>query len=152
MIIWNWYQFEELSLSQLYSILALRQDVFIREQRCFYSDIDGKDPKALHLLGMKNNQLMGYLRFFPKGVEYTKEATFGRFCIKPFHRGRGVGREMMQEFLAYFEEQYPSDSIVIMAQLYLQCFYEHFGFKVEGGAFDDEGILHINMRRAPSVG
>ncbi len=152
MISWNWYQFEALSLSQLYSILALRQDVFIREQRCFYSDIDSKDSKALHLLGMKNNQLIGYLRFFLKGVEYTKEATFGRFCIAPLHRGRGVGREMMQELLSYFEINYPADSIVMMAQLYLQRFYQDFGFKVEGNPFDDEGILHINMRRAPLMG
>ena len=46
--------FLELSLNELYRILQLRSEVFVVEQDCVYQDIDGKDEKALHVLGIKN--------------------------------------------------------------------------------------------------
>ncbi len=147
MITWNWYEFEELTSLALYSILALRQEVFIREQRCFYPDIDYKDQQAIHLLGMENNHLIAYLRFLPKGIVYQDAASMGRFCIATNHRGIGLGQLMMQKMLTYLDQYYSKDTLLIIAQLYLQPFYERFGFHVNGDAFDDEGIMHINMRR-----
>jgi ElaA protein len=41
--------FADLTTAELYEILELRQRVFILEQTCFYTDIDGLDPRALHL-------------------------------------------------------------------------------------------------------
>ena len=37
--------FDELSLQELYAILALRAEVFVVEQNCPYQDVDGKDEK-----------------------------------------------------------------------------------------------------------
>ena len=65
MIHFNWYKFSELTVEQLYAVLALRADVFVVEQDGAYLDPDGKDAVALHLLGMKNDQLVAYLRLFP---------------------------------------------------------------------------------------
>jgi ElaA protein len=48
---WKIKRFEALSLSELYAILQLRSEVFIVEQNCPYQDVDGKDQKALHLIG-----------------------------------------------------------------------------------------------------
>ena len=50
-LIWKIKPFEALSLSELYSVLQLRSEVFVVEQNCVYQDIDGKDKKALHVIG-----------------------------------------------------------------------------------------------------
>ena len=55
--------FSELTLQELYYILQLRSEVFVVEQNCVYKDIDGKDEKALHVLGWKNNKIMYFILF-----------------------------------------------------------------------------------------
>ena len=40
--------FSELSATELYEILRLREAVFIVEQNCPYPEADGKDPDAVH--------------------------------------------------------------------------------------------------------
>ena len=142
-----WYKFEELNTVQLYDILALRQNVFVLEQRCFYQDIDYKDQQAMHLLGTKDNQLISYLRFFPKGTVYADEASFGRIISLAKHQKVGLGKTMMTKLLHYFDENYPGETMLINAQLYLQDFYKRFGFQTIGNAYDEDGIMHIDMRR-----
>ena len=43
MINFNWHKFSELTVEQLYAVLALRADIFVVEQHCLYLDPDGKD-------------------------------------------------------------------------------------------------------------
>jgi len=50
MIDWQWTDFESLSGNDLYEMLRQRQEVFLLEQQCFYSDLDGLDQAAHHLL------------------------------------------------------------------------------------------------------
>ena len=52
-------RFEELSTIELYKILRLRAEVFIVEQNCIYQDVDDKDQNALHLIGYKNEEIVG---------------------------------------------------------------------------------------------
>ena len=44
--------FSELTTKELYQILQLRSEVFVVEQNCVYQDIDGKDEKAIHIIGV----------------------------------------------------------------------------------------------------
>ena len=46
---WMLRAWDELSTSELYALMVLRQRVFVVEQRCPYLDADGYDPKAWHL-------------------------------------------------------------------------------------------------------
>lgn len=147
MINFIWYKYEELNTAQLYDILSFRQDVFILEQQCFYRDIDYKDQQAMHLLGIKENQLIAYLRFLPRGTAYADEASFGRIITHSKHKKRGLGKLIMKNLLDYFDSTYPKDTMLINAQCYLQSFYEGFGFKTIGDAYDDGGVMHIDMRR-----
>lgn len=146
---WQWRPFSEITSLQLYDILSLRQDVFIREQRCFYADMDYKDQQAQHLLGIMNNQLIAYARFLPKGVAYANEASMGRFVTLKAMRGYGLGKRMMKEILHYYEQHHSQTPLLIAAQCYLQSFYESCGFQAVSEPFDDEGILHIEMRFIP---
>ena len=49
-------EFGELTIYELYEILQLRSEVFVVEQNCVYQDIDGKDNKALHVFGIKEEK------------------------------------------------------------------------------------------------
>ena len=59
--------FEELTARELYQLLQLRSEVFVVEQQCIYLDADGKDDKALHLLGYEGENLTAYTRLFAPG-------------------------------------------------------------------------------------
>ena len=42
--------FQDLSVTELYEILRLRQQIFVVEQNCPYQDADGKDLNGYHVL------------------------------------------------------------------------------------------------------
>ncbi len=48
---WDWRAWSELDVDALYALLKLRSDIFVVEQHCAYSDMDGVDPRCLHLCG-----------------------------------------------------------------------------------------------------
>jgi ElaA protein len=147
MAIWHLRSFQELNTTELYDILALREAVFTLEQKCFYQDIDYNDQKAIHLLGIENNQLAAYCRIFSPNHAYPDATSIGRVLTASFARGTGLGRTAIQQCLLYLKKQHPNDPIVISAQLYLQAFYESFGFHIIGEPYEDAGIPHIKMRK-----
>ncbi len=137
-------KFEELSIHELYALLQLRSEVFVVEQDCVYQDLDGKDQKALHVLGFKNNEVIAYTRIFGPG-DYFKEASIGRVVVRESERKYGYGYEIMnfskQAVLDHFDET----TIKISAQCYLIKFYNSLGFKEVGEEYLEDGIPHIGM-------
>jgi ElaA protein len=73
----NTYNFSSLNTDQLYRLLQLRSEVFVVEQDCVYQDIDGKDKKALHVLGTVEGNIVAYTRVFKPG-DYLEKAAIGR--------------------------------------------------------------------------
>lgn len=145
-IIWKIKPFNELSLLELYSVLKLRSIVFVVEQNCVYQDIDGKDQKALHLIGEYNNEIMAYARLFKSG-DYFENASIGRVVIHPDARDKKFGHEMMKQAIAGIETNFKENKITISAQLYLQKFYESHGFIVQGETYLEDDIPHVEMLR-----
>ena len=146
MIYFHCFAFSELSLDQLYSVLQLRSEIFVVEQKCLYLDPDGKDETALHLLGIEDNQLLAYLRFFPPSSTQSS-LVFGRVLSAPSARGKGYGKQLIQTFLNYCASHFPGVSIECSAQYYLKRFYEEFGFKVSGEVYLEDDIPHIAMHK-----
>jgi ElaA protein len=136
--------FDELSTSELYEVLALRQRVFVVEQKCAYLDCDGKDLRASHLLGRQGKDLVAYARLLPRGASY-EESSIGRVASDPSVRGSGCGRELIREAIARTWETF-GGPIYIGAQRYLERFYAEVGFVVVGEPYDEDGIPHIHMR------
>lgn len=136
--------FEELSPTELYDLLRLRAAVFVVEQQCIYLDPDGKDSRALHLLGYEGNKLAAYTRLFAPGAYFT-EASIGRVAVDQEFRGLGLGREIMQASLAAVESRFGKVPICLSAQSYLRRFYEELGFRAEGEEYLEDGIPHILM-------
>lgn len=139
-------KFQELTTDELYEILQLRSEVFVVEQNCVYQDIDGKDQKAIHILGIKNNELIAYTRIFNSG-DYFKEASIGRVLVKENERKFSYGHKLMEFSIKTIQEKYSTSIIKIGAQTYLKKFYESHGFKKVGEEYIEDGIPHIYMIR-----
>ena len=139
-MIWEVKEWAELSTREVENIFSLRSEVFVVEQDCVYQDIDGKDQKAKHVLGKKENDIVAYARIFKSG-DYFKEASFGRAVVKKTERGKGVGDELVINCLENISEE----QIKISAQSYLKGFYGKHGFKAEGNEYLEDGIPHTAM-------
>ena len=141
---WVFKSFEELTTTELYSILQLRNEVFVVEQNCVYQDIDGKDKKSFHLMAWQDDQLTAYTRLVPPGISFI-EASIGRVITSPKYRGLGIGITLMEKSIHHTLQSYTTNKIRIGAQLYLKKFYEGFNFVAQGDEFLEDGIPHIEM-------
>ena len=143
---WQWLAFESLSNRQLYQMLALRSEVFVVEQACAYQDLDGKDFKALHLIGARDDQVLATARLLPAGVSYPNAASIGRIVVHPSLRGQDLGRQTVKIALEQYQKLWPDEELLIGAQARLKRFYQELGFVAEGDVYDEDGIDHITMR------
>ena len=138
-------KFSELSLEELYDILALRQDIFVVEQDCPYLDADGKDQKSLHVFGTDKAKLISYTRIVPKGISYDAYISIGRVVVHKDSRGTGEGKRIMQKSIDACKQLYPAEKIKISAQSHLNKFYGELGFHPTGEEYLEDGIPHIGM-------
>lgn len=140
----NCKTFEELSKDELYDLLQLRSEVFVVEQQCIYQDIDGKDKKALHVMGFKNNKMIAYTRIFKAG-DYFDKASIGRVLVKKGERKYGYGHIILKASIKNIQKEFSETEIKISAQTYLEKFYESHGFKKQGEMYLEDDIPHITM-------
>lgn len=139
---WHDRSFHDLTVEQLYAILALRQRVFIVEQACLYADADGLDQASRHLWATSPAEIVAYLRIVPAGAKFA-EVSIGRVIVAPAARGTGLGYELMRRGIAAIGEQ----PIRIGAQAHLERFYAQLGFVRASDNYDDDGIPHLDMLR-----
>jgi ElaA protein len=142
---WRWQTMETLSKRELYAILQARQEVFVVDQKIRYVDADGKDFKSYHLSGWHNDEFVAYLRVIP----WDEAGTYkiGRVLTRLAFRGQGHGEALMQELLRIAPTELGRCHLTMAAQLYLEKFYQKFGFESEGAVFLEEGIQHVTMSR-----
>ena len=136
--------FEELSVYELYDILQLRSAIFVVEQDCVYQDLDGKDFKALHIIGKKEGKTVAYTRCFRPGV-YFDEASIGRVVVDFKERKYGYGHDIMKASIKAIKDHYNTETIKLSAQTYLKKFYNSHGFFEIGKEYLEDGIPHIAM-------
>ena len=78
------------------------------------------------------------------------EASIGRVITAASHRGTGLGRELLARAVAIAEAKWPKAPLRIGAQAHLEAFYGSFGFVKASEPYDEDGIMHIEMLRAPA--
>lgn len=139
-------KFNELSIQELYAILQLRSEVFVVEQDCVYQDIDYKDQKAFHILGIKEEKIIAYARIFNSG-DYFSKPSIGRIIVKENQRKYKYGFLLVEESIQYIEDNFIEKTILISAQTYLTKFYNSLGFIQQGEGYLEDGIPHIKMIR-----
>ncbi|WP_204720258.1 GNAT family N-acetyltransferase [Glutamicibacter sp. FR1] len=138
------YKPDELSMDLLYSILKLRADVFIAEQRSCYPDIDGRDLDAgtVHLIVAEDGKVLSTVRIMDID---SCAPRIGRVATAAEARGRGLAGELMQRAVDLCA---PDAQIQLSAQTQLEGWYGKFGFQRSGEDYDDDGIMHLPMIRA----
>lgn len=146
---WSDLTVEELDVTTLHDVLALRSAVFVVEQQCAYLDVDGLDlaPCTRHVVGRLDDQIIGYARILaPDGRHATPR--IGRVIVSGNARGRRLGRSLMEQALAVCERHWPGGGAELGAQAHLTDFYASLGFETVGEPYDEDGILHVWMRLA----
>ena len=106
--------FSELTTTELYAILQLRSEVFVVEQDCVYQDIDFKDQKAMHIIGVKNDKIIAYTRIFKPG-DYFEKASIGRVVVEKNERKFGYGHVIMNHSIAAIKSNFNEATIKISA-------------------------------------
>lgn len=145
--------FEQLSLHQLYAIMAIRQQVFMIEQTCYYLDADGMDQEAWHLMGMgPEGHIVAYARLLPPGLPFPGYTSIGRVLTALSARRTGAGKALLEEAIERSAAIFGHHPIQISAQSYLLRFYQSFGFEEIGETYLEDGIPHIHMIRSLSSG
>lgn len=140
--------FSEFQPHELYQVLQLRSEVFVVEQTCIYQDMDGKDLKALHVLGKQHEDLLSYARILTED-QAQGEIAVGRVIVAPSLRGTGEGHRLMAYCLSYVAEHFANPSVRISAQAHLVTFYEIHGFQSTGKNYLEDGIPHCEMLYTP---
>ncbi|HMI06229.1 MAG TPA: GNAT family N-acetyltransferase [Flavobacterium sp.] len=143
---WKIKPFKALSAEEIYGVLQLRSKVFVVEQNCVYQDIDGKDRKALHLIGEYEGKIVAYARLFKSG-DYFAEASVGRVVTDPDYRAKKWGHELMRQAISGIGDHFGDTKITISAQQYLQKFYESHGFVQTSEMYLEDDIPHIEMKK-----
>lgn len=148
---WINKSFAELKTTELYAILALRQQVFVVEQKCAFLDVDGADPQCHHLFAQDSaGALLAYLRILPMSTGHgllPPARSIGRVVTAPATRGLGLGRELMRRGINLVHAQSGPVPVHVSAQSRLERFYTELGFVRASADYDEDGIPHLSMLR-----
>lgn len=137
--------FDDLSVGELYDLLALRSEVFVVEQNCVYQDPDHKDRRAWHCQGIHEGELAACTRILDLDQSYEGFLSIGRVVVSPRFRKYGFGKEIMQYSIEECYRRFGKHPIKIGAQSYLERFYSELGFRTTGPEYLEDGIPHKIM-------
>jgi ElaA protein len=137
----------DITAAELYPLLRLRVDVFVVEQDCPYSDLDGQDllPGTLQVWAHDDGELLGCIRVLRADGDAP---AIGRVATAQAARGRGVAAALIQHGITLCR---PDATIHLHAQAHLEQWYARFGFERAGEDYDEDGIPHVPMTRRPAA-
>ena len=141
---WILKKFDDLTPGELYTIMKLRNEIFVVEQNCVYQDADNKDQPSFHFMAWRNESLVAYSRILPAGVAFDM-VSIGRVITSSDIRGTGIGKLLMTRSIEEVNKLFGKVPIHIGAQLYLKRFYESIGFQKCSDLYLEDGIEHIEM-------
>jgi ElaA protein len=141
---WETLSFDQLSTTQLYKIMQLRQRVFVVEQDCIFLDLDDLDQCGVHILCWRGSELIAYQRCLPPGQGFI-DSALGRIAVAPEARGIKLGQELVQRGIDHNFSRWPDNDIQIGAQAHLIDFYANLGFVSCNDEYVEDGIPHIHM-------
>jgi YbgC/YbaW family acyl-CoA thioester hydrolase len=126
---------------------AIRHQVFAQEQRIPAElVVDAADREALHAVAYNRLGMplaTGRLLQRAPGL-----AQIGRMAVCQPMRGGGIGRAVLDALLALARERGDRE-LLLHAQDAAVGFYARAGFEPRGAPFDEAGIAHQEMVRAP---
>ncbi len=123
------------------AVYAIRQEVFVEEQRLTNSVYDDPDDElSVHVLAAIGSDVVGIGR-----VTYVyDDAQIAWVAVRGPMRRHGVGQAIMQRLIAVSIE-HGAAVISLNAQTHALMFYEQLGFRPIGRKFHMGGIEHQHM-------
>lgn len=142
------HHLDEIEPRLLYRLLRLRSEVFVVEQDCAYSDMDGRDLEPGTRLWWTTtagdpDEPVATLRVL---TEPTGGHRIGRVVSAAAVRGTSIAHDLMAAALASCD-----GAVVVDAQSPLRRWYERHGFEVSGDEFLEDDIAHLPMRRSATT-
>jgi predicted GNAT family N-acyltransferase len=129
---------------EMEALLALRHDVFCREQGVpEHEEVDGRDHEGIHLVAVSaDGEVVGTCRLLLVGPT----AQFSRLAVRPAVRRRGIATALLDA--AELETRAAGGRrLVLHAQTYARRLYELAGYRARGRVFVEAGIEHIAMEK-----
>lgn len=136
---------KDLHIADFYSVLRLRNEVFIVEQNCVYQDLDGKDMDCFHAMVVEDKRIIGTCRIVPPGLGYKDAVSFGRFAIHGEFRNGKRGFNLMQAVMHFLKKEFAGKKLRISAQEHLVDFYRQHGLVANDKKYLEDGIPHVEM-------
>ena len=129
-------------------VAALRTRVFVIEQGVPAEiEQDAADATAVHVLSRDDS---GRVVATGRLLVHGRTAGIGRMAADATVRGRGHGAAVLAELHRQAVLRGVAE-IELHAQLTARRFYERAGYVAVGEEYEEAGIAHITMRRAPTV-
>jgi len=126
--------------ARIESIRSIRDQVFVVEQSVpIEIEHDELDELATHILVLLEGSAIATGRMLEDG-------HIGRIAVLKAHRGKGVGKLIMQKFFDHAKEQ-KLKKIWLSSQWHAHRFYCNLGFVCIGEQYQEAGIVHIKMTK-----
>lgn len=123
------------------AVSPVRFAVFVGEQGVPAEiELDEHDAASVHAVARDAaGNVVGTGRLLPDG-------HVGRMAVLKSWRRRGVGSRILEALMTEARRR-GHRAVVLSAQVRAVDFYRRHGFAPEGGAYEEAGILHQDMRR-----
>lgn len=122
--------------------LELRRQVFQDEQGISTEDdFDGLDELAEQFVAYDDDLAVGTGRY---RVLEDNTGKVERIAVLDEYRGKKVGKAIMEKIAESAREQ-GLGKLVLDSQIDASGFYKSLGYKIDGEAFEEVGILHVAM-------
>ena len=129
--------------TELDAALELRHEVFCLEQGVPRSEErDGRDRNGLHLVGLRDGQLVATCRLVFVGTT----VQFSRLAVRRDARRLGIATALLEMTDAEARAA-GANRIVLHAQTYARSLYDQAGYVPRGRAFVEANIEHIAMEK-----
>ena len=128
---------------------AIRTSVFVDEQKVPMAlERDAADADAVHALARNRLGLaVGTGRLLAADTS-GHPARIGRMAVSRALRGAGIGHALLEALMAAAGRRGEAQ-VMLHAQVSALGFYRRAGFVAHGERFEEAGIAHQEMRRAP---
>ena len=125
------------------SLRAIRFEVFVDEQSVPPEiEMDDRDPHCIHLLAAIDDEVVGTAR-----IDIEQAGKVGRLAVLAKHRGRGIGRDLMER-CHELAARHDLSEVWCNAQVAAVPFYLSLGYRIAGELFEEAGISHRRMTKA----
>lgn len=126
---------------------AIRNEVFVEEQRIPKElEWDAADASCVHAVAYNRfGMALGTGRLLEHAPGVSK---IGRMAVRQSLRGGAIGRALLDR-LADCARRRGDRELLLHAQTSAAGFYARAGFTARGKPFEEAGIAHVEMVRAP---